>query len=362
MRIGIDARLAGTANAGIGRYIEELLRALLATDAKHEWVIFLEKKSQLPWLIASSKVKLVIAPIRHYTLREQLAMPGIFAAQHLDVLHVPHFNVPMLYRKKFVVTIHDLLWHEMRDPRATTLSPSMYMVKYHAYRIVAEHAIKNAVDVIVPSQHVKKIVEEFPHRHISVVLDGVTPTFLQGKSAALKQPLPTEFIMCVGSLYPHKNLTIVLDALRDLPQLHLVLVSGRSIFTNEFLEQVEQRSLRSRVHLLGHLSDEEIVGLYKKTLALVFPSLSEGFGLPGIEAMAAGAPVIASDIPVFREIYRDGAQYFDPHSSKSLVDTIMTMQQNAKHRASLQQKGTEVAATYTWQKAATQMLSIYEHA
>jgi glycosyltransferase involved in cell wall biosynthesis len=362
MRIGIDARLAGTENAGIGRYVEELLRALLAEPSAHTWIIFLEKAKQLPWLVASDRVKLVIVPIRHYTLREQFAMPSVFARERLDLLHVPHFNVPLLYRGKFVVTIHDLLWHEMRDPRATTLSPSMYLLKYHAYRLVAEHAMKSAQIVVVPSEHVKTIVEKFPHRRIDVVFNGLSTAFFKDNAAKSKYVPSHPYLLCVGSLYPHKNLTLVLDALKELQGTDLVLVSGRSIFTNEFLRDVEQHGLRDRVHLLGHLTDEDIVSLYKGSIALVFPSRSEGFGLPGIEAMAAGAPVLASDIPVFREIYQHAAKFFDPHSSKSLADAVTAVRHEGQLRKTLQQNGRVVASTYTWKNTARRMLKIYESA
>lgn len=360
MRIGIDARLAGTANGGIGRYIEELIRALLAEKNDHTWIIFLEKKSQLSWLIETSRIKVVVAPVRHYTLREQLVMPFIFYREKLDVLHVPHFNVPLLYFKPFVVTIHDLLWHEIRDPRATTLSPFMHSLKYTGYRLVVNLAVRRAKNIIVPTIHVRQIVEKFSHKKIAVIQDGVTETYLLSRGAKLKKEIPNPFILCLGSLYPHKNLSLVLDAMSDFPTLNLVIVSGRSIFANAFLSQVERRGIRDRVHMLGHIPDEQIVSLFQQTVALVFPSLSEGFGLPGLEAMAVGAPVLASDIPVFHEVYRDGALFFDPHSKRSLVNAITAIQKDSALRADLQTKGKAVAKTYSWQKMAQQILKIYE--
>ena len=149
MRIGIDARLAGSAHGGIGRYIEELLRFLTLSE-EHRWVVFLHHKGQLPWLESCKDVEIVYAPIRHYTLQEQLAMPRIFSDAKLDLLHVPHFNIPLMYQGRFVVTIHDLLWHERRDRNATTLSPFMHILKYHVYKFVAETAIRRAEKVLVP--------------------------------------------------------------------------------------------------------------------------------------------------------------------------------------------------------------------
>ncbi len=362
MRIGIDARLAGTSNGGIGRYIEELLRALLAERSPHTWVVFLKKKSQLEWLHEADNVKIVVAPVKHYTLREQLVMPFVFNKEKLDLLHVPHFNVPILYFKKFVVTIHDLLWHEIQDPRATTLTPAMHMLKHRGYKLVVSEAVKRAKAVIVPTEHVRRTVEKLQHNKIIAIQDGVTDVYLQAKSAVVGKPMPTPYIMCVGSLYPHKNLTVVLDALMQFPDMHLAVISGRSIFANEFLSEVEKRGIRKQVHMLGHISDEEIVTLYKKTVALVFPSLSEGFGLPGLEAMAVGAPVLASDIPVFHEVYHNAAYFFDPRSAHDLVKAITAIRNNVALRSELQTKGRAVASTYSWKKMAQQILKIYEHA
>src|SRR3990167_8770815 len=114
MRIGIDARLAGFKHGGIGRYTEELLRYLTRGKTNHQWIVFLYEKRQLPWLERARNVKIIYAPIRHYTFAEQLKPPQIFGAENLDLLHVPHFNIPLAYSKPYVVTIHDLLWHERR--------------------------------------------------------------------------------------------------------------------------------------------------------------------------------------------------------------------------------------------------------
>lgn len=362
MRIGIDARLAGTSNGGIGRYIEELIRALLAEHSSHDWVIFLEHENQLDWLKPSDHVKVVIAPVKHYTIREQLIMPFVFYREHLDVLHVPHFNIPVLYFKKFVVTIHDLLWHEIQDPRATTLSPTMHFLKYKGYRFVVDLAVKRAASVIVPTYHVQKIVQKFQHKEIVVIEDGVTDMYLNARGVALSKPAPKPFILCVGSMYPHKNLTLVLNTMSELPDLQLIMVSGRTIFTSEFATEAKKRGLTDRVHFWGHLPDEQVVTLYKEAVALVFPSLSEGFGLPGLEAMSVGAPVLASDIPVFHEVYKDAALFFDPHSKQALVDAIRSIMANQKLRSDLQKKGKTVAKIYSWKKMAQRILKVYEHA
>ena len=165
MKIGIDCRLAGSKHAGIGRYTESLLLNLLKKDLKTNWVLFFYDKDQaknvLKNQIKKKNVQVVIAPIKHYSLEEQLRLPKIFKSTKLDLLHVPHFNIPIFYKGKLVVTIHDLLWHEYKGGSATTLSPTKYFLKYLFYKIIARLAVTKAKKIIVPAQTIKDTVIKF---------------------------------------------------------------------------------------------------------------------------------------------------------------------------------------------------------
>src|SRR5258708_10842145 len=182
MTIGIDCRLAGIQNAGIGRYIEELVRGV-SKDTSVTWVLFFQKKNQLPWLSAAAHIRIVIAPVRHYSFREQLVMPRIFAREQLDLLHVPHFNVPLLYSGSFIVTIHDLLWHDQRGQSMTTLSPVVYSAKYQAYRLVSSKAIQRARAILVPAKTVKDTilthVSDLDEKKITVTYEGVDESWFE---------------------------------------------------------------------------------------------------------------------------------------------------------------------------------------
>jgi len=364
MRIGIDARLSGREHAGIGRYIEELLRSLLTIKNEHVWKIFVRKKDQLPWLKDFTSAEEIVASVPHYSLQEQLILPSLFSKEHLDLLHVPHFNVPLFYRGKFVVTIHDLLWHERKDRNATTLSPFMHDLKYHAYRFVAEQAILRARSVIVPSNAVASTVKSIVPSVSSVVTiaEGVPDAFTMKveKANLPKLPFSSPYIVFVGSLYPHKNAGVLLQVLKQLEEMHLIVVSSRSVFRNTFEALVHREKLSKRVHFWGNMSDEGVVSLYQSALALVFPSLSEGFGLPGLESMAAGCPVIASSIPVFHEVYGKAAYFINPHSPESIVEAIQLLQQDKIFRNSLVAQGKRQLEKYSWKKAAEQTLQVYE--
>ncbi len=357
MRIGIDARLAGSAHGGIGRYTEELLRNVIVSK-EHTWVVFLHHKGQLPWLESRKDIEVVYAPIRHYTLQEQLAMPRICHDANLDLLHVPHFNIPLMYQGKLVVTIHDLLWHERRDRNATTLSPMMHMLKYRLYTFVAETAIRRAAKVIVPTEHVKQIVKAFTtEKRIVVTHEGVSDVFTK---AVEKVDRPYPYIVYTGSLYPHKNVSYVLSILEQMHELHAVIVSGRSVFQTSFWSEVLKRKLEQRVHIEPSLDDASVASLYGSAIALVFPSFSEGFGLPGLEAMACGCPVLASDIPVFHEVYQDAAMFIDPYDATSAVRELKQLIHEPKIKALYQRKAETLMRLYSWKHMAQQTLQVYE--
>jgi glycosyltransferase involved in cell wall biosynthesis len=364
-RIGFDARLAGQKHAGIGRYSEELLRALVQESGNHTlWIVFTYDKDQLPWLEKYSNIQRRVVPVRHYTIREQLVLPRIFSDAKLDLLHVPHFNVPILYRGKFVVTIHDLLWHRRRDAGATTLSPWVYRIKFHGYKFVSEQAIQRAEKIFVPTQTVAKEVQEIlPHvSSLAVTSEGLSESFLSisppsKKSSPQKNSPP--YCVYTGSLYPHKNVEVIFEALKSLPQMKVKLVSSRGVFTDDTLARAQALGVAKQVEWLGYQTDEELIELYQNAVALIQPSFSEGFGLTGLEAMAAGCSVIASDIPVFHEVYKNFASYFDPHISSQLRSLLQEKLSAAKDYTHLQ-KAQKYAQGFTWESVAKSVWNGYQ--
>src|SRR3989338_4797816 len=205
-KIVIDARLSGLKHAGIGRYTQMLVEHL----------------KDLRFTIYDLRI---ISPnIRHYTLAEQIKMPIILAKEKPDLVHFPHFNVPLLYNGPFVVTIHDLLWHEQVGTTATTLPAWIYWLKYLAYRLVLRHAVMKSKAIIVPSNWVKKkIVNRFPavEKKIHVIYEGVAQSFISdGRSAVgndvlVKYNLQSrQYLIYTGSLYPHKNVELILNVVQ----------------------------------------------------------------------------------------------------------------------------------------------------
>jgi hypothetical protein len=160
MRILIDGRLYGLENAGLGRYVMNLVMELSKLDTKNKYIVFLRKK-YFDKLVLPANWKKVLADFRHYSFAEQFKLPKIIRNENPDLTHFPHFNVPVLYRGKYVVTIHDLLMHKQVGRDATTLPMFFYAIKRLAYRLVFDTAINKSISIIVPSQAIKKEIMGF---------------------------------------------------------------------------------------------------------------------------------------------------------------------------------------------------------
>lgn len=367
-RIGIDCRLLGKKHAGIGRYIENLLLEIphVPLHTKFEWAFIFHDQTQWQEFLKESdqsiffsQQQVVFAPVRHYTLYEQLHMPLVFSKLNLDILHVPHFNIPVRYKGKIVVTIHDLLWHEYRGTKVTTLPAWKYWVKHGLYKRIVAEAVRKSELIFVPAQTIKQtLLKYFPNdgEKITVTKEGIGKTFLQTPH---QHSSKEHRLIYVGSLYPHKNIEVVLQALKELTTFSLDLVGSRNVFQDEVRRRVEELNLQDRVQFLGYKTDQELVDLFPRYFALIQPSLFEGFGLTGVEAMSAGLPVIASDIPVFREIYQERALFFDPNSADSFTQTVQNLANDAQKYQHYTTFSDSVQRDFSWKKMTEQVLESY---
>lgn len=374
IRLGLDARLAGIKHAGLGRYTLELAAWLpLLLPANYQLVYFVATKPQIREITdrlaalplargrlvkdCLGRIEFVLAPIPHYSLAEQTVWPKLIAAANLELLHVPHFNVPLRLprRLKLVITIHDLLWHEEKGRQVTTLSGWKYDLKYLGYRLVVRHAVRRAQAIITPSHTIKKVILHYYPQvkdKLTVIYNGVT-----GLGPTRRQQ-PGNYLLYVGSLYPHKNVELVLRALTERPDINLVIVSARNAFSAKIQTKIKELGLESQVDFRGQVSDSELIKLYQGAKALVQPSISEGFGLTGIEAMKLGTKVLASDIPTFKEIYGKAYAAFAPHSVASFLTAYDHLEQVDD---SLWQKAMAAqAAKYDWQLTVRQVIKVYE--
>jgi glycosyltransferase involved in cell wall biosynthesis len=367
MRIAIDARMYGLEHAGIGRYIINLIDQIEKLDKQNDYFILLRKRYFLSLKFKSLKFKKILADYPHYSLCEQTLLPLQLIKLHPDVVHFPSFNIPLLYFGRKITTIHDLIKHRSRGPETTTRCPLIYWFKYLIYLLVSKWVVISSAKIIVPSAWTKKELIKQYHlssEKIVVTYEGIDKNFQfsilnsQFKKVLEKYKIRKPFVVYTGSLYPHKNIKRLIEAVKLL-KLSLVVVCARSVFFDRLRQQVEQAGAERYVNLAGFVPDEELAVLYGQAEAFVFPSLIEGFGLPGLEAMATGLPVVASDSSCLPEIYGEAAIYFDPYNVNDMADKIREVTSNQLTRNRLIKLGYKQVAKYSWQKMVQQTLEIY---
>lgn len=374
MRIGIDARLWN--ETGVGRYIRNLVWNLQELDKENEYTLFVSKSFKIEDLrLKSDKWRMVETDIRWHTIREQFEFPKILERENLDLVHFPYFSVPIFYKKPFVITIHDLIINHYPTGKASTLPSPIYYFKLMSYKFIINKVAQKSQKIITVSQSTKdEIVRhlQIPNEKIVVTYEGVEKLVASSKySVAGKKDIttnnqqqPTNYFLYVGNAYPHKNLERLIEAftlvIRDYPDVKLVLVGKKNYFYERLEQRVKGMYMDKHIIFTGNTTEEELVSLYQLANALILPSLMEGFGLPGLEAMQAGCLVLASDISVFKEIYHDAAVYFNPLEIEAISATIREVLDNKKKFRSFIEKGKKRLADFSWREMAEETLKIYE--
>jgi glycosyltransferase involved in cell wall biosynthesis len=367
MRIGIDARLYGSKHTGIGRYTKNLILSLAKADRRNTYIIFGNQdiKSEIKPLKRFKFVKLS-TPI--YSFSEQLINPFIFARAKLDILHVPHFNAPVLYPGKLVITIHDLIKHISTGKDSTTHSAGTYWFKQLAYRLAVFLNIKKASTIITPSKFWQDYLTNsynLDSKKVHVTYEAVdkvlkTKTLKDPKKILSKYNLHKPFVVYTGNLYPHKNINFLIQGIKKFNKIHkhqlsLAIICARNVFEKKIDKD-------NNVHYLGFVPDADLATLYSQALALVQPSLIEGFGLTGLEAMAMGLPVLSSDATCLPEVYGDAALYFDPYDQKSLSLRLEQIMGDRGLLKNLKKKGFLRVKRFSWTKTARETIKAYKAA
>lgn len=358
MKIGIDARLIQ--ETGVGRYIRNLIDGLSTIDTVNDYVVFLTAQTYEDYSLPNPRWKKVLADVQWHTVAEQIQMPLLFKKEHLDILHVPYFSIPIFYTGAMIITIHDLTIEHFDTGKASTHSRLFYSLKRFLYNVVVSVGIQKAKHIIVPSRATKDEIMDHYHvaeKKITVTYEGVDNQILKPKQSVGTLPFKTAYFLYVGNAYPHKNVEVIVTALVE-SKAHVVFVGKQDYFYTRLEKDIVDRGLSSQVTFFGRADDKELVLLYRNAQALIFPSLMEGFGLPPLEALACGCPVIASDIPVHREILQDMVTYFMPEDSARLASLLSDWKKD-DHVIS-PTKTTSFLRQYDWQDMAKKTLHIYE--
>lgn len=370
MKIGIDFRMGGSMSSGIGRYVFELLKAILKIDSENRYFIFYNKhhvaREDLAALQEHENVELVETDIRHYSLAEQLVFPKILNKYDLDLVHFPNFNVPIRYKGKYVVTIHDMVHHRLGGAKKT------HLLHFKAYQYVIQKAAERSLKILTPSESsLEDIAHYFPHvkNKIQVIHEGVTlAPQTQEHVDKLRETflLRRPYFLFVGTLERKKNIVTLargFDEFIEKYKLDMDLVFAGKPDSNAPDEKHKALDIghKDRLVFTGFVSDADLAALYQGAYAFVSASLNEGFGLPGVEAMQFALPLLVSNSPVFNEIYDQAAIYFDGTSPTDIAEKMKLLAQDKQFYEQQRTNSLERSEFFSWDKAAQETLAVYKH-
>jgi glycosyltransferase involved in cell wall biosynthesis len=357
-RIVIDAREYPSST---GRYIRNLIAYLEKTDQQHQYVVLLRPDDLKLYQPKNPNFTVAASRYKEFSFGEQIGFAWQLYRLKADLVHFGMTQQPLLYWKRSITTIHDITMVRFTDPTKNKLK---FGFRQFVYKLVIWFAAHKSKRVIVPSEFVKNDLVKFAR----VNPKKVVVTY-ESANEITKTAQPVDglnkysYILYVGRPGAHKNLDRLVEAFAKLkttqPNLHLVL-AGRNDERYELLASKVQQLGVKDVYFTGFISEGQLRWLYEHASAYVFPSLSEGFGLPGLEAMQYGVPVVSSNATCLPEIYKDAAMYFDPLDVNDMAAKIESVLANKDQTVDdLINKGTALLKTYSWQKMAHQTLVEY---
>lgn len=358
-KIVIDARELRTST---GRYVERLLHYLQKIKSEHKFIVLLKPEDFNKWRPESDNFSKLVCPYKEFGLAEQTGFLNQLNKLSADLVHFGMTQQPALYRGLKVTTVHDLTTARFDNPGK---NPVVFRFKQKVYRQLIKKVARDSSLIFTPSKFVKNDLAQFAHISKSKILvtyesaDKITTS-----TKPIKKLSGEKFLMYVGRPNPHKNLYRLVEAYKIVrlrnPSLKLVIAGKKDFLMQKLERSVKSHGLSDDVIFPGFVGEGELRWLYENTLAYVFPSLSEGFGLPGLEAMVHGAPVISSRATCLPEIYKKGACYFNPYDEIDMGNKINKVITDKKYRDNLIAEGFNVSAQYSWEKMAQQTLNAYD--
>ena len=381
----IDGRFVGVGDS-MTRYTLETLKRLLPLDKENKYTILLRPQGLKvldQWIKGDlrKRLKTEVLDIPHYSMSEQSKLLHWLNEKKFDLVHFVQFNHPIRYRGKFVITIHDLtlLGHLHR----------MNFARKLGFRVAMKSAVKNSSKIITVSQTSKDDIVDYykidPNKIVvtHLAVDDRYTSNLKSQISKIrkfkeKYKIVGDYILYTGMWQRHKNLLRLMRAFeqvkkqspRDINQINIQLVLVGKIDKDEpeILKEIDR--INSSLHLTSHISqpivttgfidEEELPLAYAGALAYCIPSLSEGFGLPPLEAMASGTPVISSNISAMPEILGKAPLYFDPYDVDDMAKAMAKVIKSKELRDQLSRRGLEQVKKYNWQDTAEKTLCVYK--
>jgi glycosyltransferase involved in cell wall biosynthesis len=362
--IVIDARIR---RASTGRPVARLLEYLQELDTENRYTIMVEPGD--PWEPTAQNFSKVACPFPQFSFNplQQITFARFIARLKPDLVHFTLTGQqPLGYFGRQITMTHDLTMYEY--VRAGKLPVWLHKLRMAGYRLLMWSAHRKAKHIIVPTKYVGAGLakfHKFTAQKITVTLEASEPP-IAGDAVKPNIVNLDKFILYVGSAFPHKNLEKLIQSFEILqtsqPELKLIL-AGKREYHSQQLEKFADKSLaRANIIFTGFVDDTVLKWLYQNAQAYVFPSLSEGFGLPPLEAMVHGCPVVASNAACIPEVCGEAAVYFDPNNSQEMAEKINLVLNDPNLRRYLIAKGHTQAAKYSWKRMTTQTLEVYKKA
>jgi len=382
MRIGIDVTSAVTQSAGIGRYTRELMRALFALDAPHTYSLFYATakrvKQPIDRLPPGTRVRRLpfhdrwLARIWH---RLEIPIPVELVTGDIDLFHSPDFTLPPTRpRTRTLLTVHDLSF--LRDPDSAVPSLRRFLTR------AVSRSVARAQRVLADSQATKDDLTALfgtPANKIDVLLSGVDARFKPIRDPDMLAAVRARydlgdgpFVLAVGTLGPRKNYVRLIQAFGQvvgrwwqigadqMGDVNLVLAGGKGWMFDDIFAEVTRLGLQERVKFTGFVDEADLPALYSSASVLAYVSLYEGFGLPVLEAMACGVPVIGSNVSSIPEVVGDAGLLVNPTDVDAIAAGLIGLLTDVSARDDFMRAGLQRAAQFTWEAAARQLLSIYD--
>jgi glycosyltransferase involved in cell wall biosynthesis len=362
VRIGINGRFLVAKRTGVQRAAYNLVKTLLDIDQENEYVLFTGEDQAEEWR-KYPNVTLVTSPLKvggnlRNHLWEQFVLPKLAKKHKIDILHSPANMAPMFYSGASVVHIHDLCF---------VVNPQWYSYTFHtAYNIAIPRLAKKATRVITNSNNSRNDLLQFYNvdaSKVRLIYWAVDQTFGARETNSTESVTETDYILYVGSLEPRKNIGNLIEAFERMrtrnPDLKtkLVLIGGESPLFADVRLQI--KTYHQDVVFKGFVSDEELRQYYRQAQAVAYPSLYEGFGLPPLEAMASGAPVVTSNTSSLPEVVGNAALMVSPYDCDQLAETLALIVRDPLLRREMRARGYEQVKKFNWYRVARNILAVY---
>lgn len=359
-RIVIDARELRTST---GRYMDRLLHYLQQIDRQHEYIVLLKPQDIASWNPEHANFSKLVCPHEEFGFSEQIGFKKQLDGLRADLVHFGMVQQPIWYHGRVVTTVHDLTTMRFSNPAKNS---AIFAFKQQVYKYVVWRVTHKSAEIITPSQFVADDVMRFTGvRRNKVTVTHEAADAITARARPLQPLVDRRFLMYVGRPTPHKNLERLIDAFATLrgrhPDLTLVM-AGRKDANYQRIEDNAYINGVKNLYFPGFVTEGQLRWLYEHCEAYVFPSLSEGFGLPGLEAMRHGAAVVSSNATCLPEVYGDAAHYFDPRDTSAMAAAIDDVLTDKALRAELVERGRARADSYSWRRMAEQTLQVYKRA